>query len=94
MSVRTNYYTAFTLHLATAIAYAAVPTFAWMLRGWYFPVWILICLVGLGISFGFRCRFCDVAITLRPMTFGTKTVLGYTSFPGKRCATCDESLED
>jgi len=38
MSVRTNYYTAFTLHLATAIAYVTVPSFAWTLRGWYFPV--------------------------------------------------------
>lgn len=95
MGVRTNYYTAFTLHLVACFTYATLPgVFARVLGGWYFPVWVLLCLAGFGGAFLFRCPGCSTSITQRSLTVGTITVPCYSAFPGKRCASCNEGLGD
>lgn len=93
-TVRTNYLIAFTLHWVGLLAYAWVPAFKVVLGVWYFPGWILVCLIGLAISFAFRCPACDLPVTNRRIQFGSLTLYGYTFWPARRCSRCDEPLDD
>jgi hypothetical protein len=94
MSVRSNYLAAALVHLCAVLAYVMVPAFALVLRGWYFPGWLLLCLIGLVISFAFRCGQCDLPVTKRALQFNGHTLYGYMFWPSRRCARCDEPFKD
>lgn len=94
MSIRSNYFAALTVYWVAVLAYIFVPAFKTVLLFWYFPGWIVICLVGLGISYGFRCPSCDLPITLRRTPFNGLTLYGYSFWPVRRCTRCDEPLDD
>ena len=94
MSLRSNYLATWTVYTAAMLAYGFVPAFATVLVAWYFPIWVVLCLVGLGLAFGFRCPACDLPITRVRFEFNRVVVYGYMFWPPRRCARCDEPLGD
>jgi len=94
MSVRSNYLTAFTLHAIAVLAYALVPAFPIVLKGWYFPGFIALALTGLWISFAFACPACGFSVAWRKIPFNGKTLYGHVPWPPRRCSGCDEPLDD
>ena len=94
MSVRSNYLTAFTLHWVSVLAYVLVPAFPPVLKGWFFPGFIVLALVGLWISFAFICPACGLSLTWRKIPFNGATLYGYSPWPSRRCSGCDELLDD
>jgi hypothetical protein len=93
-TARTNYLVAVTLFWIGLLTYTWVPAFKVVLGFWYFPGWIAISLISLVLSVAFRCPACDLPIAKRRFEFNGRTFYSYSFWPPRRCARCDEPLDD
>ena len=93
MSVRDRYLTALVLNWVAILAYVLVPAFRAILKGWHFPGFILLGLIGLWIRFAFGCPACGLSVAWRKIPFNGLTLYGYHFWPPRRCTACDEPLD-
>ncbi|WP_420470020.1 hypothetical protein [Brevundimonas sp. FT23042] len=93
-TARTDYLVAVTLLWIGLLTYTWVPAFKVVLGFWYFPGWVAISLIGAALSIVFRCPACDLPVAKQRVEFNGRTFYSYSFWPPRRCARCDEPLDD